>query len=70
LWIAALVIQTAFMIGITLTRASVTPFIPDVEDLVSLITRAGLFPDAGALRACRVQREHLAAVLFKPAFTG
>jgi lipopolysaccharide transport system permease protein len=43
LWLAALVIQSVFMIGLTLILASVTPFIPDVEDLISLIARAGLF---------------------------
>jgi|RhiMetdeSRZDD1v2_1073273.scaffolds.fasta_scaffold02721_4 lipopolysaccharide transport system permease protein len=43
LWIAALVIQSVFMIGLTLILASITPFVPDTEDLVSLIARAGLF---------------------------
>ena len=43
LWLAALVIQSAFMLGLTLILASITPFIPDMEDLVSLIARAGLF---------------------------
>jgi homopolymeric O-antigen transport system permease protein len=43
LWLAALVIQSIFMLGLTLILASITPFIPDMEDLVSLIARAGLF---------------------------
>jgi ABC-type polysaccharide/polyol phosphate export permease len=43
LWIAALLIQSVFMIGLTLILASITPFVPDMEDLVSLIARAGLF---------------------------
>jgi homopolymeric O-antigen transport system permease protein len=43
LWLAALVIQLVFMTGLTLILASITPFVPDVEDLVSLIARAGLF---------------------------
>jgi lipopolysaccharide transport system permease protein len=43
LWLAALVIQSVFMLGLTLILASITPFIPDMEDLVSLIARAGLF---------------------------
>jgi lipopolysaccharide transport system permease protein len=43
LWIAALIIQSVFMIGLTLILASITPFVPDMEDLVSLIARAGLF---------------------------
>jgi lipopolysaccharide transport system permease protein len=43
LWLAALLIQTTFMIGLTLTLASITPFVPDLEDVVALIGRAGLF---------------------------
>jgi len=43
LWLAALVIQSIFMLGLTLILASITPFIPDMEDFVSLIARAGLF---------------------------
>jgi homopolymeric O-antigen transport system permease protein len=43
LWLAALIIQTGFMIGLTLILAAITPFVPDVEDIVSLIARAGLF---------------------------
>jgi ABC-type polysaccharide/polyol phosphate export permease len=31
------------MLGLTLILASITPFIPDVQDVVSLIAKAGLF---------------------------
>jgi len=43
LWILALAIQTTFNLGLTLTLAAATPFIPDIEDVVALIARAGLF---------------------------
>jgi lipopolysaccharide transport system permease protein len=43
LWIAALVVQCVFMTGLTLILASITPFVPDTEDVVLLIARAGLF---------------------------
>lgn len=43
LWLFALVLQTVFMLGIALLFASLTPFVPDAAEFVSVIARLGLF---------------------------
>jgi lipopolysaccharide transport system permease protein len=43
LWILTLAIQTVFMLGFAFAFSAITPFVPDLEDAVALIARAGLF---------------------------
>lgn len=43
LWLLALVLQAVFMLGLALLLASLTPFVPDTAEVVSVIARLGLF---------------------------
>jgi lipopolysaccharide transport system permease protein len=43
LWLLAMVLQTLFMLGLALALAALTPFLPDVSELVGNFARLGLF---------------------------
>ncbi|MCZ8146394.1 MAG: ABC transporter permease [Roseomonas sp.] len=43
LWLLALVLQAVFMLGLALLLASLTPFVPDTAEVVSVVARLGLF---------------------------
>ncbi|MBO6553334.1 MAG: ABC transporter permease [Roseitalea sp.] len=43
LWVAAFSIQGLFLLGVALIIASVTPFLPDLTEIVGLVARLGLF---------------------------
>lgn len=43
LWLLAMAIQTMFMLGVALVLAAVTPFVPDLTELVGVVARLGLF---------------------------
>lgn len=42
-WLAAMTIQTIFMLGVALTLAAITPFVPDLAELVGVVVRLGLY---------------------------
>lgn len=43
LWLIAFFLQSIFMLGIGLLLSALTPFVPDVSELVGVVARLGLF---------------------------
>lgn len=43
LWMIALFLQAIFMFGIAMLVGAITPFIPDISEIIGIIARLGLF---------------------------